>query len=72
MQARAAEPAGESRFLANTRQLTYEGRRSGEAYFSPDGKKLVFQSERDPDNPFFQIFVLDLETGDTHRVSPGA
>ena len=56
---------------ANARQLTYDGRRSGECYFSPDGKQLVFMSEREPGNPFFQIFVLDLETGDIERVSPG-
>jgi Tol biopolymer transport system component len=67
----AAETNSEARFLSNTRQLTFEGKRSGEGYFSPDGKALIFQSERDPENPFYQIFILDLETGDTHRVSPG-
>lgn len=61
----------ESRFIENPRQLIYEGRRSGEGYFSSDGSKLIFQSERDPENPFFQIYLLDLETGDSHRVSPG-
>src|SRR5215468_3194261 len=58
--------AGEPQFLTQTRQLTFEGKRSGEGYFSPDGKSLIFQSERDPENPFYQIFLLDLETGDTH------
>ncbi len=68
-----AEPAaaGEAQFLANTRQLTFEGRRSGEGYFSPDGRALIFQSEREPGNPFYQIYLLDLESGDTRRVSPG-
>jgi Tol biopolymer transport system component len=66
-----ANPQDEARFLANTRQLIYEGRRSGEGYFSPDGKALIFQSEREPENPFYQIYILDLETGDNHRVSPG-
>ena len=65
-----AKKRGDDRFIDNARQLTYDGRRSGECYFSPDGKKLVFMSERVPDNPFFQIFVLDLETGDIDRVSP--
>src|SRR2546422_421616 len=70
--ARSADVAtSESQFLANIRQLTFEGRRSGEGYFSPDGKALIFQSEREPGNPFYQIYVLDLESGDTHRVSPG-
>jgi len=63
--------AGESQFLSNTRQLIFEGKRSGEGYFSPDGKALIFQSEREPDNPFYQIYLLDLESGDSHRVSPG-
>ena len=38
---------------------------------SPDGKALTFQSEREADNPFYQIYVLDLESGDVNRVSPG-
>ncbi|HUF63593.1 MAG TPA: M28 family peptidase [Verrucomicrobiales bacterium] len=64
-------PASESRFLSGARQLTFEGRRAGEGYFSADGRKLIFQSERDPGNPFFQIFILDLDTGDSRRVSLG-
>ena len=65
------DAAKEARFLKNTRQLIYEGKRSGEGYFSPDGKRLIFQSEREPGNPFYQIYILDLETGDSRRVSPG-
>ena len=61
----------EAQFLSNIRQLTYEGRRSGEGYFSPDGKALIFQSEREAGNPFYQIYILDLESGENHRVSPG-
>ena len=64
-------PAAEADFLHNTRQLTYDGKRAGEGYFSADGKKMVFQSEREPGNPFYQIYLLDMETGDTMRVSPG-
>jgi len=70
----AAEPAPsatESTYLTHIRQLTFEGRRSGEAYFSPDGKRLIFQAERETDNPFYQIYVLSLETGDATRVTPG-
>ena len=65
-----AEPT-EDRFLSRTRQLTFDGKRAGEGYYSPDGRYLVFQSEREADNPFFQIYLLDFETGDTSRVSPG-
>src|SRR6476619_4995874 len=61
----------ESDFLTRIRRLTVEGRRAGEGYWSPDGKKLVFQSEREPGNPFYQIYALDLTTGDTKRISPG-
>ncbi len=59
------------RFLERPRQLTFEGARAGEGYFSPDGSKLVFQSEREPGNPFYQIYELDFETGETRRISPG-
>lgn len=58
-------------FFSHLRQITFSGKRAGEGYFSADGKRLIFQSERDPANPFFQIYILDLETGDTNRVSPG-
>ena len=61
----------ESTFLERTRRLIYEGRRSGEGYFSADGGLLVFQSERRPENPFYQIYLLDLATGDTREVSTG-
>ena len=66
-----ANAAEESRFLSNIRQLTYDGKRAGEGYFSEDGNALIFQSEREPDNPFYQIYLLNLLTGDTHRVSTG-
>jgi len=58
-------------FLSRVRRLTVEGKRAGEGYWSPDGNRLVFQSEREPGNPFYQIYTLDLTTGETKRVSPG-
>ena len=69
--AQKKEGALEHQFLSNLRQVTFEGRRSGEGYFSSDGSALVFQSEREPGNPFFQIYRLNLGTGDTKRISPG-
>ena len=68
---KADSTALESQLLSGTRQLTFEGRRAGEGYFSGDGKEMVFQSERVDGNPFFQIFVMDLEMGDTEQISPG-
>ena len=67
----AQAPYQERDFLTRIRRLTVEGKRAGEGYWSPDGKRLVFQSEREPGNPFYQIYTLDLTTGDTKRISPG-
>src|SRR6266576_1899559 len=67
----AADDNRERDFLSRIRRLTVEGKRAGEGYWSPDGKRLVFQSEREPGNPFYQIYVLDLTTGETTRVSSG-
>lgn len=65
-----AMPAGASP-ISGERQLIFEGARSGEGYFSADGTRMIFQSEREPGNPFFQIYTLDMETGDVTRLSPG-
>jgi Tol biopolymer transport system component len=67
----AQAPYQERDFLSRIRRLTVEGKRAGEGYWSPDGKRLVFQSEREPGNPFYQIYTIDLGTGDTRRISPG-
>src|SRR4029453_14025540 len=67
-----AQPASQERnFLSRIRRLTVEGKRAGEGYWPPDGKRLFFQSERQADNPFYQIYVLDLTTGETKRISNG-
>lgn len=63
--------ARETELLSNTRLLTFEGRRAGEGYFSTDGSRMIFQSERDPANPFYQIYLMDLGTGDLQKISPG-
>jgi TolB protein len=62
----------ESVHLKNIRQLTRDFERAGEGYFSPDGKKIIFQAEeKGTGNPFYQIFVMDLAAGRPYRVSPG-
>ncbi len=58
-------------FLTRIRRLTVDGRRAGEGYWSKDGRQLVFQSEREPGNPFYQIYLMDMTSGDVSRVSPG-
>jgi len=66
-----AQTPQERDLLSRVRRLTVDGRRAGEGYWSPDGRRLVFQSEREPGNPFYQIYTLDMGTGETARVSPG-
>jgi len=62
----------EDAHLKNIRQVTHDFVRAGEGYFSPDGKKIIFQAEEQGSgNPFYQIFVMELDTGVYHRVSPG-
>ena len=55
--------------LKNLRQLTFGGE-NAEAYWSPDGQKLVFQSAREG-APCDQEFVFEVRSGTTRRVSNG-
>lgn len=50
------------------RQLTFIGD-NGEAYFSPDGKQLIFQSRKRPQHWSTQIYMLDLLSGAERRIS---
>jgi hypothetical protein len=60
---------GEEKHLKNVRQLTFGGQ-NAEAYWSPDGKKLIFQAS--PEGvPCDRIYIMDLETGKTEQVSSG-
>ncbi len=60
----------EALLLSNTRQLVTEGVRSGEGYFSADGSEFIYQAEV-AGNPFYQIFLMDLETEQAEMVSTG-
>ncbi|PYQ28384.1 MAG: hypothetical protein DMF56_16380 [Acidobacteria bacterium] len=55
--------------LKDIRQLTFGGE-NAEAYFSPDGKKLIYQytPERGGCD---QQYIMDLTTGESKRVSSG-
>jgi Tol biopolymer transport system component len=55
--------------LHNVRQLTFGGQ-NAEAYFSADGKQLIFQSTR-PGVGCDQIFIMNLDGSDQHMVSTG-
>jgi len=65
----AATPARAERHLRNIRQLTFGGE-NAEAYFSPDGTRLIFQSTREG-NPCDQIFTMKIDGSDLKRVSTG-
>ena len=64
----SAPPAAE-RHLRNIRQLTFGGE-TAEAYFSPDGTRLIFQSTREG-VPCDQIFSMKVDGSDLKRVSTG-
>ena len=55
--------------LADLRQLTTGGE-NAEAYWSPDGKKVIFQ-RTPPTGGCDQQFVMDLDTGEVVRASSG-
>ena len=55
--------------LTNLKQLTFGGQ-NAEAYWSPDGKRLIFQSTRDGRN-CDQEYIMDADGGNVHMVSTG-
>ena len=59
---------GETHF-AHMWQLTFGGQ-NAEAYWSRDGRRLVFQSTREG-WPCDQEYVCDLASGQVTRISPG-
>lgn len=62
----AGEPGS---FLSNIRQLTHGGE-NAEAYWSPDGRRLVFQSTRDG-GKCDQIYTMNADGSNQHMVSTG-
>jgi Tol biopolymer transport system component len=64
-----AGTAGAQERLANIRQLT-NGGENAEAYWSPDGKRLIFQSTRDG-GQCDQIYIMNADGSNPHMVSTG-
>ena len=64
----AAKPAAE-KHLANIKQLTFGGE-NAEAYFSTDGKQLIFQATRGG-YPCDQIYTINLDGSGERRISNG-
>ncbi|MGH7566368.1 MAG: TolB family protein [Gemmatimonadota bacterium] len=61
---------GEEPYLANIRQLTFEGQ-NAEAYFSPDDERLIFQATTDSLS-CDQIYTMQVDGSDKRMVSTGA
>src|SRR5688500_14742050 len=55
--------------LVNLRRLTHGGQ-NAEAYWSPDGRRLVFQSTPEGGG-CDQIYAMDVDGGNLRRVSTG-
>lgn len=55
--------------LRHVKQLTFGGQ-NAEAYFSPDGRRLIFQSTRPP-YECDQMFVMNVDGGQVRLVSTG-
>jgi len=55
--------------LSQIRQLTHGGQ-NAEAYWSPDGKRLIFQTTRPPYG-CDQMFLMNADGSDQHLVSTG-
>src|SRR5579871_7009497 len=55
--------------LSNLKQLTHGGQ-NAEAYWAPDGKRLIFQSTRDG-NECDQEYIMNADGSDVHMVSSG-
>jgi Tol biopolymer transport system component len=67
--ARQPDPNRREIHLSNIRQLTFGGQ-NAEAYFSPDGRKLVFQSTRDS-LKCDQIFMMNTDGSGVKMLSTG-
>ena len=65
----AREPSEGERHLTNIRQLT-DGGENAEAYFSADGRRLIFQSTRDG-RSCDQQYVINVDGTGLRRVSTG-
>jgi Tol biopolymer transport system component len=67
--AAAALIAADANRIDNLRQLTHGGQ-NAEAYWSPDGKRLIFQTTRSPYD-CDQMFIMNADGSDQHLVSTG-
>lgn len=65
-----AQETGSSKWLSGLKQLTSEGVKSGEGYFSADGSEVVYQSVQ-KGCPHYQIYTRHLAGGPPKLLSSG-
>ncbi|HSP69855.1 MAG TPA: hypothetical protein VLN48_19165 [Bryobacteraceae bacterium] len=58
-----------AKHLSNLKQITHGGQ-NAEAYWSPDGKRLIFQATRDT-SECDQQYIMNADGSDLHLVSTG-
>lgn len=63
-------PAYEEKWISNIKQVTFEGQRAGEGYFSADGKEIIYQAVM-PGCPHYQIYTRSLAGGPQKMLSVG-
>lgn len=67
----AMTQAGATGFITDAKQISEQEVRSGEGYYRADGNWLVYQAEMAEKNPFYQIYLKNLKTGQIKQISPG-
>jgi TolB protein len=68
--AQAPPPAGVESHLSNVRQLT-SGGENAEAYFSPDGRQLIYQTNPGTPGTCDQIFTMNVDGSNKKQLSKG-
>ena len=68
--AQAPPAAGVERHLANVKQLT-SGGENAEAYFSPDGRQLIYQTNPGAPGTCDQIFTMNVDGSNKKQLSKG-
>lgn len=69
-QSNSPQPLPEEKHLRNIKQLTFGGE-NAEAYFSADGRRLIFQSTRDG-RECDQIYTMNIDGSNVRMISNGS
>ncbi len=59
-----------STLISNEKQLTFSHAKANEAYYNKDKTQIIYQAVQKEGNPYYQIFVQNLATGEVKHISP--